>query len=271
MKKVYSLILIIAGLSSCNYTAKPNDGSHKIAASTSIAGNTNDNIKSAEEIKNQLHTQLPQLPTIDQVKDSPIQNLYEVDVGREVFYITKDGKLLVFGNIIDPQTQENFTQKSKDKLNTISWNKLPFSDAIVQVTGTGKDYKLAVFTDPECPYCQQFEKQVEAKLPNTTIYNFLFPLKELHPHAELYSQQIWCSSNRLDTFVNWMHNQKGLYASGPTPRCDLSGLARIESSGKNLVQVSGTPTFILENGKIMVGLSSTQQLIDAMQNAKAGK
>lgn len=263
MKKFYCLIIAVAGLSACNFnTAKPTSAT---ANSQSATTKSNLAIKTPAEIEQQLKAQLPKLPKIDLISDSPISGIYQVNVGREIFYITKDGQSLVFGNIIDPVTQANLTQLARDKLNTIDWNKLPLNLAIKEVNGNGKR-KLAVFTDPECPYCKQFEQTIAAKLKDTTIYSFLFPLAELHPHAEQYSKQIWCSHDRATTFTNWMRYQKPLPAL-PATKCNVDGLSQIKDIGNNLVQVSGTPTFVLSNGRIIVGLTSEDSLNAAMDEA----
>jgi hypothetical protein len=39
---------------------------------------------------------------------------------------------------------------------------------------------LAVFSDPDCPYCQRLESELE-KLDNVTVYTFAYPLESLHP------------------------------------------------------------------------------------------
>ena len=68
----------------------------------------------------------------------------------------------------------------------IRFEQLPLSDAVKTVHGAGQR-RLAVFSDPNCPYCKQLEAEL-ASLDNITIYTFLLPfLGETKPIA------IWCA------------------------------------------------------------------------------
>ncbi len=218
--------------------------------------------KSPEQIKAQLTKEIPDLTKIDEVRKSPINGIYEVVVGRKVFYTSTDGKYLIFGNIIDSATKKSITEARTQELNKIKWSDLPLDLAIKEVNGTG-ERKIVVFSDPECPYCQMFEKQVAPNLTNTTIYTFLFPLP-MHKNAKAYSEAIWCSKDRANAWVQWMRNKTAL----PTnTSCDTSGLDKVYKIGGELVQVEGTPTIILANGHILPGMVPADQLISQMDEA----
>ncbi|MCP5793712.1 thioredoxin fold domain-containing protein, partial [Klebsiella pneumoniae] len=51
---------------------------------------------------------------------------------------------------------------------------------------------LAVFSDPNCPYCKQLEPELD-KLKDVTIYTFIYPLK---PQSIVVSRQVWCAPNQ---------------------------------------------------------------------------
>lgn len=56
--------------------------------------------------------------------------------------------------------QKNLTNSLMLTQNQIDWKKLPLKDAIKSVKGTGKR-QLAIFSDPNCPYCKQLEVELE--------------------------------------------------------------------------------------------------------------
>ena len=218
--------------------------------------------KTPDQIKAELPKEIPGLTKVDAVNKSPVAGIYEVVVGRKIFYVTNDGKYLFFGNIIDPTTKKSLTEQRTQELSKVDWKNLPLDLAIKEVNGTGKR-KIVVFSDPECPYCQMFEKQVASQLPDTTIYTFLFPLP-MHPNAKPDSIKIWCSKDRSKAWTGWMRNKTPL----PTDSsCDTSGLDKIYKIGTDVVQVEGTPTIILENGQILPGMLPTDQLIAQMDQA----
>jgi hypothetical protein len=56
----------------------------------------------------------------------------------------------------------------------IDFNGLPLEHAIKTVRGDGAR-QLAVFSDPDCPYCLVLERETLSKIDNVTIYTFLYP------------------------------------------------------------------------------------------------
>ncbi len=224
--------------------------------------NGSNSAKSPEQIKAQLIKEIPDMTKIDDIRKSQINGLYEVAVGRKVFYTSTDGKYLIFGNIVDVATKKSLTEARTQELSKVKWSDLPLDLAIKEVNGTG-ERKIAIFSDPECPYCQIFEKQVAPNLTNTTIYTFLFPLA-MHKNSKAYSEAIWCSKDRTNVWVEWMRNKTVL----PTnTSCDTSGLDKVFKVGTELVQVEGTPTIILSNGQILPGMVPPDQLITQMDAA----
>jgi thiol:disulfide interchange protein DsbC len=223
-------------------------------------------VKNAEQLKADLMKEIPGIKSIDAINKSKIDNIDEVVVGRKVFYVTSDGKYLIFGNIIDPVNKKNLTEDRTAELSTVDWSKLPLDLAIKEVNGNG-ERKIAVFSDPDCPYCQMFEKQVVPNLKDTTVYTFLFPLP-IHQNARRDSENIWCNKDRLATWVNWMRNKIDIPA---VPNCDVSQLDTIYKVGTDEVQVEGTPTIILSNGQILSGVVPADQLIAKMDEVAAKK
>jgi thiol:disulfide interchange protein DsbC len=121
------------------------------------------------QVKENLQKSVPDLPKDITVGKSPVEGFYEVSVGRKVFYVSNDSKFLIFGNVVDVATKQNLTEKRTQELSKIDFSKLPLDLAIKTVNGDGHR-KIAVFSDPECPYCQMFEKQISPNLKDTTIY-----------------------------------------------------------------------------------------------------
>ena len=218
--------------------------------------------KTTEQVKATLLKDVPDLPKDVSINKSQIDGMYEVVMGRKVFYVTQDGKYLFFGNIIEAATKKNLTSERTEQLSKIEWSKLPLNLAIKEVIGNGKR-QLAVFSDPDCPYCKMLEKQIVPQLKDTTIYVFLFPLP-MHPNAKSDATKIWCSKDRSTTWQTWMRT--GVMNSQDTS-CDTSDLNKIYQFGNEVVQIDATPTLILSNGQILPGAMPADQLMDAMDQA----
>jgi thiol:disulfide interchange protein DsbC len=215
----------------------------------------------SDEVKAKITKAIPGLPSDAKVNKS-VNGLYEVAVGRKVFYVSSDGKYVLFGNLIDVDSKENLTEKRVAELSKIDFSKLPLDLAIKEVNGNGSR-KLVVFSDPDCPYCQMFEKQIAPNLTDTTIYTFMFPLPN-HPNAKSDATKIWCSKDRAKTWQDWMRDKKPLPAN---TGCDSKDLDKIVEIANSVVQLEATPTLILANGQILQGMLPPEQLIAQMDKA----
>ena len=145
---------------------------------------------------------------------------------------------------------QNLTQKRLSELNAISWNDLPLDAAFKTVHGNGKRV-LAVFVDPNCPYCKHFEKEL-VKVDDITVYTFLFPILSQDSHQK--AQAIWCSADKSKAWSDWMLNGKVPAAANcATPIAENLAFAR-----KN--NITGTPTLIFANGQRVPGAISAERL-----------
>jgi len=189
---------------------------------------------------------------IDAVRPSPIPGLFEVQSGRSIFYSNADGSYFVLGgHIIDTITKKDLTRARQEELNRVAWSVLPLDKAIISGDRHSK-LKLAVFTDPECPYCRKFEKTL-AKVRGVKVYSFLYPLS-FHKHAKRWATAIWCSKNRQKTMIDVMLNDANPAAG--TCNTPIAGIAAL---GKKL-GISGTPTLISGDGRISAGGKSAAEL-----------
>ncbi|MFD2270671.1 thioredoxin fold domain-containing protein [Undibacterium arcticum] len=66
----------------------------------------------------------------------------------------KNAEYLIVGKVIDTTTYKDLTQARVDEIATINFAELPLDAAIKTVKGNGKRV-MAVFEDPNCPYCKK--------------------------------------------------------------------------------------------------------------------
>lgn len=190
---------------------------------------------------------------------TPLKGIYEVVVqGNQVVYVDQKVNYIMVGDLIEVKSGTSLTEKRQAELNKGVWNSLPFNDAIKQVRGTG-ERKLAVFTDPDCPFCKRLELESLPGIDNVTIYTFLFPLTELHPDALHKAKQIWCAPDRAATWNAFMHDGKPLTGSDSCPTPIERNLALGQKLG-----INGTPALIFANGRIIAGAIPKEQLEQAL-------
>lgn len=199
-----------------------------------------------------LKQQYPELPA-KVTGSTPINGLYEVQISSDIVYTDEHAQYFLVGNLIDFKNKENLTSKREQQLNSIDVSSLPLNQAIKQVKGNGSRV-LYVFSDPDCPYCQQLEKTL-ASINNITIYTFLMPLVNLHPNAEIVSKQIWCSSNKVKALADHMQHQEKL-TSKTTCANPIEKNIKLGQS----LNINGTPTLFLQNGRRIAGSLDAEQL-----------
>lgn len=134
------------------------------------------------------------------VRSTPVPGLYEVSIGSGVVYTDASARYVINGALVDTKTGTNLTEARVGELNRISWSSLPLANAMKWTKGNGSR-QIAVFSDPNCPYCKKLEQTLQ-ELDNITVYTFLFPV--LSADSELKSRQIWCSADNVRAWQDWM-------------------------------------------------------------------
>lgn len=203
---------------------------------------------------------------IETIARVPASSLYEVTVrgpnGPQLFYVDERARVIVVGQVLDGRTGRNLTEERLRKLNAIEWSSLPFADAITTRHGTGRR-KIAVFSDPNCPYCKRFEKDL-AKLGDITVHIFLYPV--IRAESMPLTKSVWCSRDRARAWNDLM-----LRDIQPTaaPDCDTP-VEKLVALGRRL-GASSTPTWFVETGERYSGavpLEDTRRILDAASPAK---
>jgi thiol:disulfide interchange protein DsbC len=209
--------------------------------------------------------------TIESITKTPHLGLYEMVVDGEIVYTDADFTYLLVGSLIDTKSKTNLTdvrqreiEDKKLKGLAFPFEQLPFDLAIKKVKGDGSR-KVAVFSDPDCPYCRRLEKDLE-KITNATIYIFLFPIEQLHPKAPEMSRAIWCAPDRVKAWDDYM-------LKGITPKaakCDTP-VDKIVAYGQSK-KINGTPTIFFSDGKRVPGAIAADRFEELLAKASsAGK
>ncbi len=207
-----------------------------------------------------------------------LPGLCEVVTGKNVFYATPDGHYLLIGRVFDVQALEDLTEPVLLKLdpgrmlsgavgNTvevdnrtglapkprlpqrIAWSALPKDSAVIW--GKIGARKLAVFSDPKCPYCRRLSAALEDMNVEVHEYfvNFL--------GSRSLSAAIICADDpdavRRSVFA-------GEIPAAASPDCDTSALDHNDRfAAAHTIQ--GTPTLISADGRVLPGFAGRQQLL----------
>ncbi|MBE7540559.1 MAG: DsbC family protein [Opitutaceae bacterium] len=200
----------------------------------------------------------------DHVKETPIAGMFEVKMGENIAYVTRNGRYFFIGALYDMQDQVDLTAqavsgrqasaqtaaRTTGKRNSDIASLPVDKDAIVRVQGTGAR-TIVLFSDTECPYCRQLERTL-ASIQNVTIHTF--PVAMFGPPENGVS--IWCSADRAKAW-------NALMLDGEAPRKNacpnpLQRNTRLAGS----LGVRGTPVMFNSNGEMLAG-AQTKETIEA--------
>ena len=200
---------------------------------------------------------------VTSVSKSPYLGLYEVYTEGQILYTDEKLTAIIAGTLIDGATMKNIPAERLQKLTAIKFSELPLELAFKRVHGDGKRV-LATFEDPNCGYCKKLARDT-VKLDNVTIYTFLYPI--LSPDSLEKSKQIWCATDKVKVWDDWMLDGKA--PSGKSD-CDTSAVQKTVELGRKL-NISGTPTIFFANGDRVPGalpLAQIEKKLDQIPSSK---
>ncbi len=204
------------------------------------------------DIKKNIESRFPGAK-VNSVSKSPIAGLYEVVVdGSQVIYADDKAKYVLVGEMLETQNKRNLTRERLDKLSEVKFDSLPLEQSIKIVKGDGKR-RMAVFSDPDCPYCKKLEAEL-AKLDNVTIHIFPYPLP-MHSDAPRKSRLVWCSADRAKAWMELM-----LDGTVPVGKDDCPNPVEANLALGQKLNIQGTPAIIFANGKRVPGLAPADRL-----------
>lgn len=240
---------------------KLNQSAIKIILATSLLVLSQWAVADEAILKKLVETAYPKFK-VDSVTKTPYAGLYEVFMGGQIIYTDEKLTFLIAeGRLVDPKTKKDVTGERMDELTKIDFNSLPLDQAIKVVKGNGSR-KLVVFSDVDCPYCKRLEQNELVNVTDVTIYTFLYPLVQLHPDSAAKSKSIWCATNRVKAWQDWILNNQLPSSAG---NCEVP-LEKVGELARK-VGVNSTPTLFFADGKRMMGAQPYKEIEKGLQMA----
>ena len=197
--------------------------------------------------------------TVESVVKTPYAGLYEVYMNGQIVYTDEKFSFLIAeGHLVDPKTKKDLTGDRIADLSKIDFSSLPLDQAIKVVKGNG-NRKMAVFSDPDCPFCKRLEQNELTSITDVTVYTFLYPLEQLHPDSANKARAIWCAADRSKAWQDWALNNQLIKK---TANCDAPIEKNIALAKK--LGVTSTPTIFFIDGKRMLGAYPSAEIEKAL-------
>lgn len=193
----------------------------------------------------------------DAVEQAPVEGLYQVRYGAQVFYMTEDGRYLLEGSLVDLKDRRNFTAEARSAGRKAAIDAIPEDQMIVFGPKKPK-HTITVFTDIDCPYCQKLHHEIDQYAAQGIEVRYLFfPRAGLGSASYDTSVSVWCAKDRKAALTRAKNGEKIEHKTCENPVADQFKLG-------HQLGVAGTPAIILEDGELVPGYQPAAELAKAL-------
>ncbi len=203
---------------------------------------------------------------IEGIQAAPVPGLFEVRFrsaeGLQIVYTDASGDYILSGNLYDARNDRNLTEERVRKLSAIRFDTLPLDQAVKIQRGNGRRV-LAMFSDPHCPACQQFEKTLQ-EIDDITLYVFMFPV--IRPELADHSRAVWCAPDRAKAWLDIALRRRQPVGNATC----ANPVDKTLELGRSL-SVRATPTLFVANGERYSGALPADQLKAILDDAAPAK
>jgi thiol:disulfide interchange protein DsbC len=208
---------------------------------------------------------------IQDITPAPMPGFYQVIASGHLVYVSADGKYVINGDLIDAEKGVSLKDNAWAKYSKAELAKVPLGDRIVFAPPHPK-YTVIVFTDVTCPYCRVLHEEIDALNKEGIAVQYLaWPRtgvtgedgKPTDTYKEMVS--VWCAADRNSAFTAAKRGHEPKPATCKNPVKDQFDLGLRLGVGEK-----GTPTIYAEDGAVIGGFLTPEQMLDAVKRHSSG-
>jgi thiol:disulfide interchange protein DsbC len=198
----------------------------------------------------------------EDLRATPIPNIYEMTRGSEIAYVTADGKYAMSGDLIEIAKNDNLTETRRREIRAKQIGAISEDDMIVFGPNSPK-YTVTVFTDVDCAYCRELHRQIaEYNRLGIRVRYIFFPRTGPNTDSWAKAEEVWCSPNRNDALTRAKLDQP--LKAKP---CANNPVARTYALGQDF-GLQGTPAIVLADGEMIGGYLSPPELLQELKKSQ---
>jgi len=218
-----------------------------------------DNTVSPEQSVTRLLRQRLGNATFDDVSETAVENVWQVQVGNQFIYLMDGGKYALMGELVDLEDGRNLTAQSRRvaTVETISG----FGDADLAVFDAIGETRavLNVFTDTSCPYCQKLHSEIDKLREAGIKVRYLpFPRGGSRGPGYQHLKSVWCAEDRKQALTDAKNER---FDGLPPGDCAAAEMVDRGYLAGQKIGITGTPALIKSNGEKIEGYRPYQELI----------
>ena len=183
----------------------------------------------------------------DAVNSTAVPGIYEVLLGSQILYLSKDGGFVFQGELIDLSNQANLTADRRNGLRAKAIDAVGEDNMVIFAPDGKSQHTVSIFTDIDCGYCRQLHRQIADYTDRgITVRYLMFPRAGVDSESYKKAVSVWCSEDRKDATTRAKAGEE------IEPKSCDNPVEKQFALGSD-VGVRGTPSIILESGEMVPG------------------
>jgi thiol:disulfide interchange protein DsbC len=210
-----------------------------------------------EELNAAISQFLPDVE-IDSIDTTPIKGLYQVVIGSDIIYMTRDGGYVIKGEILDINERRNLTEDVRAGTRVKYLNDIK-KDEYIEFTAENAKDAIYVFTDIDCGYCRKLHRDVpELNAKGISVRYLAYPRAGVESAVGREMSNVWCAQDKQKALTA-AKNKESIEAK----TCN-DPVAEQYALGQKL-GVRGTPSIFLQNGRNLPGYMPPDEIIKQLK------
>lgn len=197
--------------------------------------------------------------TIDEVEESEVEDLWQVQLGSRYIYLIDGGKYALTGDLINLEDGRNLTEQAR-RVNVIT-TLASFEDTdfvIFEAQGETRA-TLDVFTDTSCPFCQKLHAEVgELQAAGITVRYLPYPRGGSNGPGYATLKSVWCAADSRQAMTDAKQQKFDGLAPGNCARASMVDRGYLAG---NRLGIGGTPALFTEDGEKIEGYRPAKELV----------
>lgn len=199
----------------------------------------------------------------DSIKPTPFPGMYEAVFGPQIIYVSGDGRYMFEGDLYDLKNRMNLTETKRRVARAKTVRTMDEKTMVVFSPAADKvKHTITAFTDIDCGYCRKMHKQMKQYNELGIAMRYLaYPRSGVNTPSYYKAVSVWCADDKQGAMTKAKSGE-----SLPRVKCDNPIKTHMDAA--KLVGVTGTPTMVLENGRVIPGYVEPKRLIKILEQLK---
>lgn len=190
----------------------------------------------------------------DSIEPSPIAGLYEVMIGPQLYYVSKDGKYLLTGKLYDIASKQDLTSSKVAEAKSKAIEAVGEKNMVIFAPEDYK-YTVTVFTDIDCGYCRKLHNEMDQYNGlGIRVRYLMFPRAGIGSPSYDKAVSVWCSDDPQKAMTLAKSGKKIEPKTCENPVKSQYELGQV-------VGVTGTPAVFFDDGELLPGYLPAQRLL----------